>query len=340
MTRLRTCIALACVALAISCGKTESGAKTKPLTKVRVNFNPAMTYAPFFVARDEGFFADEGIDAELVSLDANSALVALTTGKLDVLSGPIRSGIFNMMLKGVPIQIVADRGHFEHRDCVTEAFAAPPALADAIAAKGGDLRGRQFALIRGGFTEFMIDKLLASRHLTRADVSFVQVPQGDSFTSGNQVLDAIRYVQEPTLSNHLTNGRLKVVAAADLLAPGTQHGVVLYGKRLLQDDPDLGRRFMRAYLRGARRYNEGKTGRNIAILSKGTRLPAEIIRRSCWLPISSDGVVRVENIQELLDWSRKLGYLQADVPVAQWWNSSFIDAANKSLGPAPPSTLR
>jgi len=340
MTRVLPALTLNVALLATACTRSESHTATKgarPLTTVRMNLNPAMAYAPMMVAKEEGYFEAEGIDAEFVSIDANSALVAVTTGKLDVLSGPIRSGIFNMMLKGVPLQIVADKGHSEPRGCITEAFAAPPALADSIAAKGGDLRGQKFALIRGGFTEFMIDQLIEKQHLTRNDIEFVQVPQGDSYASNSKVLAAIRYVQEPILSNNLSKGLLKVIASSESVSPLHQHGVLVYGQRLLKDEPELGVRFMRAYLRGVRRYNEGKTPRNVDIISRGTKLPPEIIRRACWLPIANDGQVRQESMQALLDWSRKLGYLQADIPRSQWWNSSFIDAANRSLAAESPA---
>jgi len=336
-------VTLIAVTLGTACTRSESpagAAAAKPLTTVKMNVNPSMTYAPMMVAKEEGYFAAEGIDAEFVSIDANSALVAVTTGKIDVLSGPIRSGIFNMMLKGVPLQIVADKGHAEPTGCVTEAFAAPPALADRIAANGGSVRGQKFALIRGGFTEFMIDKLIEKQHLTRKDIQFVQIPQGDSFASQSKVLEAIRYVQEPMLSNHLSNGSMKVIASSEEVSPDHQHGVVVFGQRLLKDEPELGRRFMRAYLRGVRRYNEGKTPRNVDIISRGTRLSPDIIRRSCWLPIANDGQVRQASMQEILDWSRKLGYLQADVPRSQWWNSSYIDAANASLARTESQPVR
>jgi NitT/TauT family transport system substrate-binding protein len=307
----------------------------KPLTKVRVNLNPTMTYAPFMIANDEGFFAEEGIEAELVRIDANSALVALTTGELDVMSGPIRSGLFNIMLRKAPVRIVADKGQLRPTDdCVLEAFGAPKKVYDRIQAAGGSVRGQKFALIRGGFTEFMIDKFLAQQKLTRKDVEFLQISPGDMTVSAKRQIEAIRYLQEPNLSNGLSKGLYQVVAAAESVAPGQQHGVTMYGKRLRLDDPELGRRFMRAYLRGVRRYNEGKTKRNVEIISRHTKLPLEIIQRSCWLPIASDGQVDMTSTNALLAWSKTQGYLDGDVPLETWWDPRFIDAANKSLSPS------
>jgi NitT/TauT family transport system substrate-binding protein len=313
----------------LACSREPVSPARKPLTKVRVNLNPTLTYAPFMIAKDEGFFAEEGIDAELVRIDSNSALVAVTTGELDVMSGPIRSGLFNVMLRDPRVRVVADRGRLAPSDCVVEAFAAPIPIAKRIEAKGGDLRGEKFALIRGGFTEFMVDKFLAQRKLTRNDVSFLQIPPGDSAASAKRQIDAIRYVQEPNLSNGLSKGMYQIVTPAEAVVPMQQHGLMLYGKRLLRDDPALGHRFMRAYLRGVQRYSEGKTKRNVAIIAAHTKLPVEIIERSCWLPIAKDGRVDMESTRALLDWSLAQGYLDAQVPVEKWWDPRFVDHATK-----------
>jgi NitT/TauT family transport system substrate-binding protein len=327
LTRGRAVAFLLLLLSSLACGREQVAPSQKTLTKIRVNINPTITYAPFMIAKDEGFFTDEGIDAELVRIDANSALVAVTTGELDVMSGPIRSGLFNVMLRDPRVRVVADRGRLAPRDCIVEAFAAPIPIAKRIAAKGGDLRGEKFALIRGGFTEFMVDQFLAQRKLTRNDVSFLQIPPGDSAASAKRQIDAIRYVQEPNLSNGLSKGMYEVVAPAESVVAMQQHGFVLYGKRLLRDDVQLGHRFMRAYLRAVRRYNEGKTKRNVAIIAAHTKLPVEIIERSCWLPIATDGRVDMKSTQALLDWSLAQGYLDAQVPLEKWWDPRFVDNA-------------
>lgn len=323
LKRTALCILLA---LAASCGGEKTVVSSR-LTKVTMNMNPNIQYGPLVIAKDEGFFAEEGIDAEMTSLDQNSALMAVSTGKLDVLSGPVRSGLFNMIARGVPLQVVADRGHSEPGRCISEAFAAPPAMADAIAKSGGSLKGLKFAMIRGGNTEYLVDRVLASRHLTRDDVEFAQLPQGDYATSTSQRIDAIRYTQEPTLSSMLSKGLMKVVVPMEEIAPGHQFGLLAFGKRLLVDDPDLGVRFMRAYLKGVRRYSEGKTDRNVAIVSKYTHFPPDVVKRACWQPVSRDGHVDTDKMQPFLEWARAHGYLDAEIATEKWWNPRFVDEA-------------
>jgi NitT/TauT family transport system substrate-binding protein len=312
----------ALVLLALACKREEH---VVARAKVRLNINQTLSYAPIMIAKDEGFFADEGIDAELISLDSNSAVTAAAAGKLDVLSMGVRAGVFNLIRKGVPLQIVADRGHSVAERCDADAFIAPLAMVQDIAAKGGDLRGRRVTMVRGGVAEYLTVRLLETRGLTINDVEATQIQQGTSFATRDQ-LDAVHLTSEPTLSHALSEGWAGVLATAESVAPGHQNAILVYGKRLLKDDPELGHRFMRAYLRGVRRFNEGKNERNVAILSRYTKLSPDIIRRACWIAISENGHIDPNGVQPFLDWALKAHYLDGPITVSQWWNPSYLPA--------------
>lgn len=319
----RAATALALLA-SLSCAREEPREEPpRQLTKVRLNLTPSLTYAPIVIAKEEGFFTAEGIDAELVGIDTNSALLATNTGELDVFSGAVRTGMFNMMLKGLPLRVVADKGHSDAGPCTNEAFAAPVETAERIHASGGSIRGERIAVARGGLTEYLVDLLMENRKVSAADVTFIDLPQG-SVASMRQDIDAVRHLTEPHLTTAINEKRASIVATGEELSPGHQTAVVVYGKRLLRDDRDLGRRFMRAYLRGVRRYNEGKTPGNVAIISRFTKLDPEAVRQSCWVAIASDGHVEPDAVQRILDWSHKRGYLNAAMTVDQWWDPSFL----------------
>jgi NitT/TauT family transport system substrate-binding protein len=316
---LKRAVLIALALLPLTCRQPETAAKEK----VRLNISQTLSYAPIMIAADEGYFAQEGIDAELVALDSNSAVTAAVAGKLDVLSVGLRAGVFNMMLKGAPLQIVADRGHSEATRCNADAFIAPTALMKTIENAGGDLRGQPMATIRGGVMEYLTARLLAQHGLTSKDVVMLQMPQGTSVSARDE-FHAVRFTSEPALSSALTEGWAGVIATAESVAPGHQNALLVYGKRLLHDDPDLGHRFMRAYLRGVRRFNEGKTGRNVAILSRYTKLPPDTIRRACWIAIANDGQIDPNAVQPFLDWALAEHYLDAPIAVTRWWNPAFV----------------
>ncbi|HEX7705978.1 MAG TPA: ABC transporter substrate-binding protein [Thermoanaerobaculia bacterium] len=328
MTAKRKLIALsAAVTILAGCTASEPEAPgpQRPLTRVTLNLNPTLTYAPLVIAKEEGYFAAEGIDAEFITLDPNSAVGAAATGKLDVLSAGVRSGVFNMIMKGARMRIVSDKGYSSDHGCTHEAFIAPAAVADRIAARGGSLRGEKIAVMRGGMVEMLFDRLLEYSKTSYEDVVFVQLPQGSAASTRDRI-DAIRYANEPDLSNALHDGWAKVVVSTETVAPGHHSAVLVFGRRLL-DDPDLGERVMRAYLRGVRSYQQGKTPRNVEILSAYTKLPADIIHRACWTTVMPDGQLNIDQVQLFLDWALAKNYLDREAPASQWWDPSFIEAA-------------
>jgi NitT/TauT family transport system substrate-binding protein len=339
---VRRAAALIGAALLIS-GLACSGKDAQPavpsagaLTKVKMNFLPNLTYAAFMFAKEEGYFEEEGIDAEFAAFELNQIFLAAPTGELDVLSMPVTAGLFNMIGRGVPLQIVADKGHSDPAGCTSEAFAAPPATAARIA-RNKSFRNENFVIARASITEYMVDRLLQRNGLTAEDVRFAQIGNSEYVAAMQDQMDAIIYTKEPKLSQLLALNLVTIVTTAEDVDPGHQFSVLCFGRRLLIDDPELGRRFMRAYLKGVRQYNQGKTPRNVAILSKYTKLPEEIVRASCWVAIAPDGRVAPDALDEYLEWALRKGYLDRPVTHGQWWNGGFIDAAEKSLGAGPIS---
>ena len=325
-------LALAVVVLLTGCReRRESPRAADRLTIVRLNVGPSMTYAPVVIAKEEGYFKDEGIDAQFESLDSPSALVATAAGKLDVLSMGIGAGVFNLILKGARMRVVADKTHSTGGDCDHAAFIASVATADRIAAHGGSLRGEKLATARGGLMEYLFDRLLERSGTAPGETIAIQLPRGAA-PSTREKTDAIRFVNEPDLTYSLSAGWAKVVAPADAVAPGHQSAVLVYGRRML-DDPDLGRRFMRAYLRGVRQYLLGKTPRNVEIISRYTKVPPDVVRRACWPAIAADGRVEQAAIQPFLDWALEKKYLDAPAPMSAWWDPAFIEAAARQPGP-------
>ncbi len=207
------------------------------LETVRMSLLPTMTWAPAMIAEAEGYFEEEGVEIEFVRIDANSSLLALASGSVDVVGNPIRSGLFNLILRDVPFQIVADSGHFDSGPCASHGFTAPPALAARVREEG--LRGQRVATIKGGITEYMVNQLLASQGLTVDDVELVEYPPGESMTGEFRVMEAVRFNLEPNLTVQKQQGLIEMVFSANEVAPGFQKNVLGYGDRLIHENPEL-----------------------------------------------------------------------------------------------------
>src|SRR3954453_10355608 len=66
--------------------------------------------APIYIADKKGYFRDEGLEAKVTNFRSAADMVApLGTGQLDAGAGSASAGLYNAMLQGIRIKIVADK---------------------------------------------------------------------------------------------------------------------------------------------------------------------------------------------------------------------------------------
>jgi len=119
--------------------------------------------------------------------------------------------------------------------------------------------------------------------------------------------------------------------------------VVLYGGRFISEHRDVAQRFIRAYLRAVRDYNDALSGGRlagpkgedvIAILTEYTHIKdAAVYRAITPQGCNPDGHVHLPSLRNDLAFFRAQGDVKADVSVEQVVDMSFVDAAVKDLGP-------
>ena len=342
MSRSRLLPALGLAAVLALSGATAllagPAGSAPPLTRLRVLYVRFLSFAPLAIARAEGFFRAQGLDVELVPLaGSHEATPALISGELDVTAGMLKIGDFNAMARGASIRIVADKGHFEPAPCVPAAFVARRGFPGP---EGTDererLRGARIAASTLSFIEYILEAILAKQGLTLSDVKLARLHEamvGEAVANGS--LD-VGQLTEPDLSRSTRSGGVVIWKSIQEVLPGAQFSAVYFGPRLLKRDRDAGQRFLVAYLQGVRQYNRGKTERNLDILSAETGLDRELLRATCWQPIHGDGRINTDAVVEFQRWAARRGALDAVLPPERFWDSSFVEAANRALGPPTP----
>ena len=82
-------------------------------TQVTMGYTPASIFAPVFVAREKGYFAEQGLDVDLQPLAGGADMIVLTaTGEFDVSIAGAGPAFWNGAHQGLPITIIAP-GHAE-----------------------------------------------------------------------------------------------------------------------------------------------------------------------------------------------------------------------------------
>ena len=91
---------------------------------------------------------------------------------------------------------------------------------------------------------------------------------------------------------------------------------------------------MVAYLKAVRQYNQGKTERNLEIMSKHTGLDKELLKKACWSSFRDNGQINIKSVVDFQRWALNKDFLDKVAQPNQFWDPSFIEYANKVLDSA------
>jgi NitT/TauT family transport system substrate-binding protein len=339
LRRLTLCFVLIVGMLLCTCAPPSPPAAQPPPEPIalKVGTKPYLTYAPFFIADQEGFFAEQGLEIEYVKLDPQNTLPAVIQGEVDVTAGLLSAGLLNAMARGARLRVVAGKGYIDPGGCAFFALVARQSLVDTgQAGDPGHLKGRRVDVLPGSWHNFYLARLLATIGLTPADLELTNLPsasEGEAMDKG--ALD-LAVSGEPWLTRMLRAGHSPVLAPIQELMPESQPSVVLFGPNLLDENPDAGRRFMVAYLQGVRQLNQGKTQRNREILGEQIGLDDAFLQQACWPAIRDDGSINLASVLEFQDWAVEAGLVEKPVAGDQIWDPRFVDQANQLLSSSTP----
>lgn len=305
--------------------------------KIKLGTSVALSTAPLYIADTAGYFAEQKLEVEFTQFAATrEATAALEQGQLDALSGNVSPAYLNAVGRGARLKVVADKGYVSTTGCTSYAIIARKDLVDSKALDDpGKIRGMKASANTLDVSGYVMDKELNKKGLTLDDIQ-----GGNALLTDPVIIDGfakrtldLAVVNEPSTTRILEAGNAAMWVPAQELIPDYPQGILLYGPNFLDKNPDVGRRFMIAYLKGVIQYNEGKTDRNLDLISKFTQLDRDFLKRACWQPMRSDGQLKTALLFDFQAWAVKRKLLDSPVPDEKTlWDPSFVEYASKVLG--------
>ncbi|MBX5492036.1 MAG: ABC transporter substrate-binding protein [Chloroflexi bacterium] len=334
---------LMALALSIQPVVAPPPALAQGLTRLRTGLLSSASDAGFFIAMDQGYFREVGIELDITPFDSAANMVApLGTGQLDLGGGSHSAGLYNAIARGVGIKLVADKGSslpgfgFQgllfRRDLAESGTLRTPA----------DLRGRRISVPAQGITpEAALGRWLQREGLSLDDVNIVLLNFADhpqALATG--AIDASVTI-EPFLTRALDIGAATLYQRTDELLPGYQIAEVLYSQQFINEQPDAARRFMIAYLRGVRFYNDayvkGDAAKRQQVVESLTRhtpvKDAALYDRMAMPGLNPDGRMSINSLADDQEFWLARGVQQQRIDMSQLVDTQFIEAAVQVLGP-------
>lgn len=318
----------------------SAGAQTRD--QVKLGWLASLTDTALFVAIKKGYFTDERIDVVTTGFRSGANMVVpLGTGELDVGAGSPSAGLYNAIARGVTMFIVADKTRSSPGYGGSHMLVRKDLIDSGRVKDLKDLKGLRVALNGpGNSNTATLNYALASAGLKYSDVIIIDLNMPDHVTAlANKSIDASNGL-EPFASTAIARGIAVRFRSDDQIDPHHQLANILFSDNFAKK-PDIGVRFMRGYLRGARFYlgalKDGKlAGKNadevIAILTEFTAVKdPEVLRNITPSGIDPNGEVNVASLQKDLDFYATQGWITGKVDLGKVVDHSFVRAAAKSL---------
>ncbi|HEY3641711.1 MAG TPA: ABC transporter substrate-binding protein [Xanthobacteraceae bacterium] len=337
--------------LALGLAARPDGAAAAEAAQVRIGIARTMSDVGYYVADAMGYFRDEGIDVILTPFNSAAQMMApLGVGDLDVGGGTVSAGFYNSIARGIATRIVADQASMKPGYGYSSLMVRKDLLDSGRYKTLADLKGMKVAIgAPGTGTASALNQTLKMGGLKYGDVEVVYLGFPEHLPAFlNKGIDAA-ISNEPTMTLEIEQGAAVRIVGNDVTYPDQQTAVVFYSERFIKSRHDVAERFMRAYLRGIRLYNDAlKDGRLagpaadkiIPILTKYTSTKdAAMFRRIIPSAVNPNGEVNIAGLKRDLDFFRELGLIESkEVSADGVVDGSFVKAAVAQLGPYEAAT--
>jgi ABC-type nitrate/sulfonate/bicarbonate transport system substrate-binding protein len=213
--------------------------------KVRVALpGHTITSAPLLTAKINGYYGQEGLDAELISMRAPTANLAVLAGNVEFSNVPMIG--LNAALRGAPLKLI-----FCPFDKPQHGIYA---RAEIQTVK--QLRGKKIAVSGTGvIDDLLLREFLAAQNLDR-DVTILAMGSADTRLAGlaTGTIDAATLIAPLTFkAKEMGMKELVFFGDQNFLLPG---GAILVRDDVLRAEPQMIERFIRASLMGFRFLRE------------------------------------------------------------------------------------
>lgn len=292
---------------------------------VKIGVVRSLGGAPVFVAKEKGFFAAEGLDAEIVLFDSAQPIsVAATSGDVDFGITGMTAAFFTLASQGALKLIGA--GTWEHPGFQSIGFIVSKQAFAAGVASFKDLGGRSVAITQLGTPlHYDLGRVVAKYGIDLKTVRVLAMqsnPNVASALTGGQADAAVQTAANAYALVQRGDARM-LGWVGDELPAGQSEGTFTATK-MANERPEAVKHFLAALRHGERAWDDAFTDASgkradqaaapemIAIAAKALNQQPEIIKLGIAY-YDPEARIALSDVREMIDWYKAQGMLKAEV---------------------------
>ncbi len=226
---LTSTLGIALAGCASGTGASDTAEDSTTTGTITMATEPWLGYGPWYVAQDQGFFADAGVEVEFMNFDNDAdGAAALASGRVDI-ANLASQEVLRLVESCLDITVIL---------LLDASLTADAILTDSSITSVEDLAGKQVAFEEGSVSHLLLNDALSSAGLSLDDITPVPMSPGEAATAlaSGQVPVAVTY--EPYISEASSAGDFtKLYTAAE--NEGLISDVIVATNEAIAEKPDL-----------------------------------------------------------------------------------------------------
>lgn len=306
---------------------SENGEQTKKeLKKVSVvlDWTPNTNHTGLYVAKDQGYFEEEGLDVEIIMPGEAGADQLTASGKADF-GVSYQESITQARVQGVPLVSIA--AVIQHN---TSGFASP---AGKNIKSPKDFAGKTYGGWGSPVEKSIIESLMKTENADVNDVSFVNMGEADFFTAVKRDIDfAWIYYGWTGVEAELRGEKINMVYLTDYSDKLDYYTPVLStNEKMIEQNPETVKAFVKAASKGYEFAISNPEEAAEILLSNAPDLDEELVKKSQeWLaPRYQDdaaqwGEQKQEVWENYANWMFENDLLEKELDAKKAFTNEFL----------------
>lgn len=277
------------------------------VNSVKVAVLPVLDALPLYVALEQGYFANEGLEVELVPISSAPERDSLMQSRqVDAILNEIVSTLFYNKTES---NVVIVR-------FLRTATAEYPLFRILAAKDSGitsveDLKGVEIGISEGTVIQYTTDRILQNAGLTADEivgVAIPKIPDRIALLASGELLAA--NLPDPAASAALLQGSVMIID--DTTIPEVSNSVLTFSAEMVSDNPETIRLFLKAVERAVEDINSNKDQWLDLMLEQGL-LPPPLIGNYSIPDFPTASVPSQEQFIDAMEWALDLGLITEPV---------------------------